>query len=194
MKKTLLLAGVACLFAANANAQLDNKHNMNWYGKEVAPYIGVDYAFDRADYKKEAKQLKKNYNSFLINLGVRTMRYAGMEAFFQQSGNVKSFKNSGNEVKTRFYAFGADMYGYLPIGCDGFNLLGTAGLANYNIKAKYPQKGSDDKNRMGYRIGAGMQYDFTNHIAARVMGRYNYLNAKHLKDLKEVTVGMRYSF
>lgn len=194
MKKTLLLAGVACLFAVNANAQLNNDHNMTWYGREVAPYIGVDYAYDRAGYKKLPGDMKKNYNSVMVNLGVRTMKYTGLEAFFQQSGNVKSLKNSGNGVKTRFYAFGMDMYGYLPIGCDGFNLLGSLGLANYNVKAKYQLGGSEDKNRMGYRIGAGMQYDFTNHIAARVMGRYNYLNAKHLKDLKEVTVGMRYSF
>jgi len=194
MKKTLLLAGVACLFAANANAQLDNKHNMKWYGKEITPYIGVDYAYDRAAYRKEAKQLKKDYNSFVVNLGVRTMRYAGLEAFFQQSGNIKSLKHTGNEVKTKFYAFGADLYGYLPIGCDGFNLLGAVGLANYNVKAKYQQGGEYDKDRLGLRIGGGMQYDFTDHFAARVMGRYNHIGSKQLKNLKEVTVGMRYSF
>lgn len=193
MKKTLLLAGVTCLFAANANAQLDNKHNMNWYGHEVAPYIGVDYAYDKASYKG-VRGMKKEYNSFIVNLGVRTMRYTGLEAFFQQSGNVKSFKNTNREIKSRFYAFGADLYGYLPIGCNGFNMLGSLGMANYNVKAKYTGRGSEDKNRMGYRMGLGMQYDFTNHISARVMGRYNYIGAKHLDNLKEVTVGMRYSF
>jgi len=196
MKKTLLLAGVACLFAANVNARMhgNGDHNMMWYGKEVAPYIGVDYAYDHANYKQEAKGMKKSYNSAIFNMGVRTLRYMGLEAFFQQSANNKSYKHTENPIKTRFYAFGADAYGYMPIGCDGFNLLGSLGLANYNIKAKYALGGSNDKNRMGYRAGLGMQYDFTQHIAARVMGRYNYIGAKHLDNLKEVTVGMRYSF
>jgi len=186
MKKTLLLAGAACLFAVSAaNAK------MNY--SDFSPYIGVDYAYDHASYKGDVKGAKKGYNSGIINAGVRMYEYAGLEAFFQQSGRRKSFKGSEREIRTEFYAYGADLYGYLPVTCYGINLLGSAGLANYNVKEKH-KTGSQDKQRMGYRIGAGVQYDFTKHFAARVMGRYNYIGAKHLDNLKEVTVGLRYNF
>ncbi len=193
MKKTLLLSSVACLFALNANAQLNNDHNMMWYGKEVAPYIGADYAYDYVKSKGDLKNLKKDFNSGIINMGVRTMKYGGLEAFYQHSANTKSFKHTDNPVKSRFYAYGADLHGYMPIGCHGFNIVGALGIANYNLKLK-SQFGSEDKNRMGYRVGAGLQYDFTNHIAARLMGRYTYLGAKYFSHINEVTVGMRYSF
>lgn len=190
MKKTLLLAGVACVIAANASAET------NWYHYDFRPYIGVDYSYDHASYKKEFKALsmKKSYNSGIINVGGRMGKYAGLEAFFQQSLKNKTNKNTDNPVKSSFYAYGADMYGYMPIGCYGFNLLGSVGLANYNMDVKTKQTGKFDKQRMGYRFGAGMQYDITNHLAARVMGRYNYIGAKHLDNLKEVTVGLRYTF
>lgn len=190
MKKTLLLAGVACLFAANANA------GISMYNQEFTPYIGADYVYDHASYKKDAKllSLKKSYNSGMINVGLRAMRYVGLEAFFQQSMTNKTNKNTDYPVKSKFYAYGADLYGYLPIGCYGFNMLGSLGLADYNLDLKVKQAGKYDKQRMGYRMGLGMQYDFTNHFAARVMGRYNYIGAKHLDNLKEVTVGLRYSF
>ncbi len=187
MKKTLLLAGVACLFAASAaNAK------MNY--SDFSPYIGIDYGYDHASYKGDVKGAKKSYNSGIINVGARMYKYSGIEAFFQQSGKRKSFKGTAREVRTEFYAYGADLYGYLPVTCYGINLLGSAGLANYNVKAKTKAGGSEDKQRMGYRIGAGVQYDFNQHFAARVMGRYNYIGAKHLDNMKEITVGLRYSF
>ena len=43
MKKTLLLAGVACLFSVSANA-MD-------LSREFRPYIGLDYVYSHADYK-----------------------------------------------------------------------------------------------------------------------------------------------
>lgn len=45
MKKTLLLAGAACLFPVLANAQMMS-------GNEAKSYIGVDYIYDKADFKK----------------------------------------------------------------------------------------------------------------------------------------------
>ncbi len=81
----------------------------------------------------------------------------------------------------------------MPIGCDGFNLLGTLGLANYNMKVKYV-RGSQNKQRMGYRAGVGMQYNFTENFAARVVGRYSYIGARNLDNLMEVTTGVKFMF
>lgn len=185
MKKTLLLAGVACLFSVSANAMDLNR--------EFKPYIGFDYVYSHADYKKLAKDPKKDYNSGAVNLGTMITPYSSLEAFFQQSGERKSFKGTIDQVKTEFYAYGLDAYGYMPIGCDGFNLLGTLGLANYNMKVKYV-RGSQDKQRMGYRAGVGMQYNFTENFAARVVGRYSYIGARNLDNLMEVTAGVKFMF
>ena len=43
MKKTLLLAGVACLMTANANAGM------------LSPYVGADYVHVNTDYKNKNK-------------------------------------------------------------------------------------------------------------------------------------------
>ena len=69
MKKTLLLAGVACIFSYNANA-------MN-ISSDLKPYIGLDYVYSKADFKGEASRLEKsnllkdNYNSGVINAGIK---------------------------------------------------------------------------------------------------------------------------
>ena len=81
----------------------------------------------------------------------------------------------------------------MPIGCSGFNLLGTIGLANYDLEVK----GAGDKDtwtRVGYRAGIGAQYDFNENWAARVVGRYSYIGTKAVDNLKEVTAGIRYTF
>ena len=68
MKKTLLLAGVACIFSYNANA-------MN-ISSDLKPYIGLDYVYSKADFKGEASRLEKsnllkdNYNSGVLNSAI----------------------------------------------------------------------------------------------------------------------------
>ena len=163
MKKTLLLAGVASIFAFNADAT-----EYNWM-KDWSPYIGADYVYSHGKFGGEA------------------------EAFYQQSGERKSHEAAG-DYKTEFLSYGLDMYGYMPIMCSDFNLLGSLGLANYRVRFKYPTEKAFHKNRIGYRAGIGMQWDFTEHMAVRVMGRYSYLGMSELDNLKEVTVGLRYTF
>ena len=77
MKKTLLLAGVACLFSFGANAA-------DYSLSELRPYVGLDYVYTDANIKKETR-IKTDYNSGAINAGIRFYDYLGLEAFFQQS-------------------------------------------------------------------------------------------------------------
>lgn len=187
MKKTLLLAGVACLFSFGANAA-------DYSMRDLKPYVGLDYVYTHGNIKKETG-IKQDYSSGAVNAGIRFYDYLGLEAFFQQSGERKSMKGTLDQTKSEFYAYGLDLYGYMPIGCDGFNLLGSVGAANYNVKLKYRgHQGSDDKQRVGYRAGVGVQYDITENFSARLMGRYTYLGMKELSGLEEVTAGIRYSF
>ena len=187
MKKEMLMAGAAIFLAGAAQAA------------EINPYMGLDYVFSSADYKSDNnswdKALKKDYNSGAVNLGMRPSQYFSLEGFFQQSTKEKGSYISavGDKIKSEFYAYGADAYGYLPIGCDGWNLLGTVGMANYNFKVKTAE-GSSDKDHLGYRAGVGVQYDMNDKWAMRVVGRYTYIDSAILDNLQEVTAGIRYTF
>ncbi len=188
MNKALLLAGAACiLFSTQAKAQ-------QMFGHEIEPYVGADYIFSAADFKGEANQLKEDYNSGSINVGTRLGKYAGLEAYYQMSGERKTTIED-NKVKSKFHSYGLDLYGYMPLGCtDKVDLLASIGLGNYNLEAKNLPSGKYDKDHMGYRFGVGAQYNFTDHVSARVMGRYTYIDTAALDNLMEVTAGLRYTF
>ena len=57
MKKTLLLSGIACLAAVNANA-------MSWNLSDYRPYIGADYVYSYAKQGSDARHLKDDFNCF----------------------------------------------------------------------------------------------------------------------------------
>ena len=189
MKKVMLLASAAILLSTAVQAA------------EINPYMGLDYAYSKADYKTDKatwdESLKEDYNSLAFNLGMRPSQYFSLEGFFQQSAEAKGDKSSariyGDRIKSKFYAFGLDAYGYLPVGCDGLSLLGTVGLANYNFKVE-SDAGSNDKNHMGYRAGLGLQYDMNENWAMRLVGRYSYIDSREVDNLQEVVAGIRYTF
>ena len=188
-RKTILLAGAAALLSGTVQAM------------EINPYMGLDYVYSHADYKSDHaawdKALKKDYDSGAVNLGMRPSEYFSLEGFFQQSAKSKGalveVTGGSGRLKSEFYAYGLEAYRYMPMGCDGFSLLGTVGLANYNFKIK-DNNGSEDKNHMGYRVGIGAQYDMNENWAMRLVGRYSYIDSKVLDNLQEVTAGIRYTF
>ena len=188
MKKTLLLAGVACVFALQAKAGY-------WADvyNEMHPYIGADYVYSNIKFGGAAKNMRDSYHSPSINIGARMYGYWGLEGFYQQSFKEKKTID-GEKHSAEFLAYGADIYGYMPVMCSQFNLLGSLGLANYRFSFRYPEEASKKQNRVGYRAGIGMQYDFTEHFAFRMMGRYSYLGMKRVNNLKEVTAGLRFTF
>lgn len=184
MKKTLLLAGAACLFSFTANAA------------EYRPYVGADYVFSHGNIKKQA-MVKENYHNVAPNVGVMLGQHASVEAFYQWAfEKTKDF--TGGKSKSEFYGYGIDLYGYMPVpACnEKFSLLGSLGIANYKFKNSYKEVdlGNINKQRVGYRAGIGAQYNFNDNIAARVMARYTFLDTKNIKDLQELTAGLRYTF
>jgi opacity protein-like surface antigen len=187
MKKTLLLAGVAALFASQSQAA-----EYNWM-KEYQPYVGADYVYSNAKFGSNASKMRKAYSSGEVNVGVRMFDYLGLEGFYQQSGQRKRNTSDGS-YKAEFLAYGLDLYGYEPLFCGNFNLLGSVGLANYRARFQYPDEKGKHQNRIGYRFGIGAQYALTENWAVRVMGRYTYLGMERLNNLKEVTAGLRYTF
>ena len=188
MKKTLLLAGIASVICLEAKAGYwSDVYN------EMLPYVGLDYIYSYGKFGGPAKHMKESYHSPSINIGARMYGYWGLEAFYQQSFKGKRTYD-GEKHSTEFLAYGLDAYGYMPVMCSQFNLLASLGLANYRFDFRYPDITSKSQNRVGYRMGIGMQYDFNEHFAFRMMGRYTYINTDRVNNLKEVTAGFRYMF
>ena len=194
MKKTLLLASVACLISSAASANMMDDAKRIYH--ESTPYIGMDYAYTNLDLKGPAKHAKENFNSAKLNLGVDMGKHLGLEAFYQFGGARKAHlreDQGGGTKKFKFNAYGIDAYGYMPLGCaQKISLVGTVGMAVYDTELKYNDKVS--KSKVGYRVGGGAQYKLTDKIAARVIGRYGYVGSKQLNHVAEVTAGLRYSF
>ena len=183
-----------CLIAAAVSAVTMNAQAADWSMSDmVRPYIGADYIYSHAKHGGFANDAKKDYNSWAINVGTDIAHYTSVEAFFQQAGKRKNHF-ADRSLSSEFYAWGLDVYGRMPIMCSNFNLLGSVGLADYNVKYNSNPGGSDDKQRVGYRGGVGFSYDFTNNVSMRVMGRYSYVGMKTLDNLMEVTAGLRYTF
>ncbi len=194
MNKTLLLAGVACLIATSANANMmDSAKNAM---RDMKPYVGIDYAYSNLDLGGAAKYGEENFNTAKVNVGVDMGKHASLEAFYQFGGARKAHlkeRDGGGTKKVKFNAYGLDMYGNMPLGCaQKFSLLATAGIAVYDMEVKHNDKVS--KSRVGYRVGGGAQYKLTDNMAARVIGRYGYVGGRELNHVAEVTAGLRYSF
>ena len=106
MKKTLLLAGVASLFAVNAaNA-------------EVLPYVGLDYNYSSYGMDNYVRDyLEDDYHSLSLIAGAKLHENFGLEAFYQRSLNEKN-SYDGDKYSSRIQSYGVDALGYLPLGCD----------------------------------------------------------------------------
>ncbi len=175
----LLTAVSAIALATSANAL------------EFRPYVGAQYNLTSASVKNMPNMDMHTYSVFL---GTDYNRYFGTEVFYQNS-NKWHKKIGGVKNKVDFAAYGLDAYGYLPLGCDRvFSLLGTAGIANYDYDMDTGAgKGSD--NGLGYRLGAGMQYNVTNNIAIRGLVRYIWADKLDGMDhMMEYSLGAKYSF
>lgn len=191
MKKMLLLATAATLLSMNANANMM---------QDMKPYIGLDYVYTDADISKvdHVSMYKHKFDSANINIGMRTCNM-GVEAYYQMSTKEKKTVLDTYKTKTDFYSFGADLMGYKPV-YEKVELIGALGLGQYDFTAKGHEiatgqklKHRDDSG-IGIRMGAGVQYNFTDHFAVRAMGRYTWLDVDHVNHLQEFVIGARYSF
>ena len=111
MKKTLLLAGVACIFSYNANA-------MN-ISSDLKPYIGLDYVYSKADFKGEASRLEKsnllkdNYNSGVINAGIKLGKVNQKNIFNILLTIAAALLSALTSVNVIFILIGAMMIGII---------------------------------------------------------------------------------
>ena len=184
MKKSLLLtSAIACFMSANANA-------MNLM--EMRPNVGAEYVYSYAKQGSYAQKAKDNYHSPKFDLGIEWMKNIDTEFSYQMTGKLKSKSTLGEKMKSSFQAYALDVYGKYPLMCSPLSAVGTLGGAIYSLDYKgLPNKST---TKVGYRAGVGMQYDFNEHVAARVIGRYSYINSNYLNNLMEVNAGLFYRF
>ena len=185
MKKIFSLALVVSLVAAtSARAARDG---------DYLPYVGLDYSYSDTT----AKHLRPHYNSASVNVGTMYNRFFGTEMFYQISDSYKT-RSGLDKSKSSFQAYGLDVYGYLPLGCDQtFSLLGTAGIAEYTVTNKFTY-GTSEKSRdhgYGYRLGLGAQYSIDNNWSVRAVARYIGLDKIDEADhMMEYSLGAKYNF
>lgn len=179
-KNIALLAAVSAIaLATSANAL------------EFRPYVGAQYNLTSPSVKYMPNMDMHTYSVFV---GTDYNRYFGTEVFYQNSNKWHKVVN-GAKTKVDFAAYGLDAYGYLPLGCDRvWSLLGTAGIANYDFDGDQGA-GKEEDNGLGYRLGAGLQYNVTNNIAVRGLVRYIWADKLDMMDhMMEYSLGVKYSF
>ncbi|MBR2299721.1 MAG: porin family protein [Alphaproteobacteria bacterium] len=180
MKKTLLLAGVASVFAFSAQAI------------EFTPYVGADY---NVNFTNKASfldgKIPGKYHSGSIVAGTKVSPYAAVEAFGELSRHA--WKKS---VHSEYGAYGVDAFGILPLGCYGeWEVLGTAGIGRYRFERKDKNfSGSKTFHVWGYRLGAGVQYNITENWGVRAMYRHVAFVNKVVRGFDTLSFGVRYAF
>ena len=189
MNKTMtaLIAAVSvAAFAAGANAF------------EYNPYVGINYNYSDTSYEG-TEGYEPLFNSASVSLGSSYNKYFGTEIFYQISDNYgKKYTNS--KAGSNFQAYGIDLYGYLPLGCDQvLSLVGTVGVAEYDFEDKNTENGfareTYDDNGIGWRIGAGAQYSIDENWDVRAIARYvNFNKLDRADDMVEYSAGIKYNF
>lgn len=182
MKKTLLLAGAASLFALNAQA-------LDW-----TPYFGADYthAFTHGSHY-EGLAVPSHADAGTLSFGLKMMPYLSFEMFAEYSKHENK-----TDVRTNYHGYGIDAIGSLPFGCKKqFELLGTVGMSRYYNEVKVKATGDmHEKYDWGYRFGGGIQYNITDRWSARAMYRHIIFNNSRFaySNFDVLSIGVRYYF
>lgn len=175
MKKVLLLAGVAGMVAANAEAI------------DFTPYAGLDATYSTIDADRASNINNKNWAGAIV-LGGRTDHY-GLEAYFENS-----LREHETGMKTRNRKYGIDVLGFQPLGCSGrWEGVASAGLT-WNRVRTHANGDVHNDNGYGERLGAGLQYALTEKTSVRAMYHYNWIHHSVVNNANEITLGVRYAF
>lgn len=181
MKKILNILTISAICSTCVNAYaVENNYK---------PYIAADYAYSVANLENDHSY----YNSGKLSVGSEYNKYFGTEVFYQYSDKQKNDSTKDLE-SSYFQAYGLDMIGYLPLGCDEkFALLGTAGIGLYTLKSNYRFSKDVSDNGFGYRVGGGVSYKIDNNWSVRLMGRYIGIDKiENLNHMAEYSVGIKY--
>ena len=195
MKKIGLLAAALCLFSADADAFL------------LSPYVGADYNYSSLNLGRTNEDLyADDFNSIGVTAGVKLLSFLSIEGFYQQSENkdntVRNRFIEGDEFSTKLKlkSYGVDLVGdVLNLGI--VELLSSIGYGYYdadisntvNINGVGGRRSFNEEGN-GLRLGIGGQINPLPSLGIRAMFRYTMTDMDAVKNMKEVTVGVRYYF
>ena len=195
MKKIGLLAAALCLFSADAGAAF------------VSPYVGADYNYSSLNFGRESEDFyADNFNSLGVVAGVKLLSFLSVEGFYQQSENkdntVRNHFVEGDEFSTKLKlkSYGVDLVGdVLNLGI--VEILSSVGYGYYdadvtntvNINGVGGRRSFHEEGN-GLRLGIGGQINPLPSLGIRAMFRYTVTDMDAVKNMKEVTVGVRYYF
>ena len=195
MKKIGLLAAALCLFSADAGAAF------------VSPYVGADYNYSSLNFGRESEDFyADNFNSLGVVAGVKLLSFLSVEGFYQQSENkdntVRNHFVEGDEFSTKLKlkSYGVDLVGdVLNLGI--VEILSSVGYGYYdadvtntvNINGVGGRRSFNEEGN-GLRLGIGGQINPLPSLGSRAMFRYTVTDMDAVKNMKEVTVGVRYYF
>ena len=173
MKKVLLLAGIAGMVAANAQAF------------DVTPYVGLDATYGMIDSDTGSYVSSKNWSGAPV-IGVRTDHY-GLEAAYDHG--LRQHKEGQS---SRLSKYTIDALAFQQLGCSGrWEGVASAGVT-FNHFDGHGWYESD--HGYGERLGAGLQYALSENLAARAMYHYNWIHQSFVNNANEISLGLRYSF
>lgn len=195
MKKIGLLAAALCLFSADAGAAF------------VSPYVGADYNYSSLNFGRESEDFyADNFNSLGVVAGVKLLSFLSVEGFYQQSENkdntVRNHFVEGDEFSTKLKlkSYGIDLVSdVLNLGI--VEILSSVGYGYYdadvtntvNINGVGGRRSFNEEGN-GLRLGIGGQINPLPSLGIRAMFRYTVTDMDAVKNMKEVTVGVRYYF
>ncbi len=179
-------------------------------------YIGTDLGFSSLRLSDEDlnHDIKRSNFNLTGSFGVRINSYFGVEAFYtksDESSKKYTERDAGETLsltaKVSYEGFGVDLLGYVPIE-QNLDFLFGVGLASYdfegNVSAKATSNSSSQSARErgkitttseALRLGIGLQYQLTDHVAFRAMGSYVHLfDDDEVKRMLEGSLGLRFMF
>ncbi|MBO4285069.1 MAG: porin family protein [Alphaproteobacteria bacterium] len=202
MNKTLLLAGAAAMFAANAQAL------------EVTPYVAarISYDFTRNNAVVNSMKIKGNDNTWGSHIAVGAKHGAFRLETEYNGGKTAKKKYKGEEIdakinlKTRSLMVNA----YYDINlCSRFTpYVGVgAGIAKLDLRGNLGGQAVEKVNtsNFAWQIGAGVSYAATDSMdvdfgyryvdtGAAYVAKGDLLNAKLNTARHEIYAGIRYNF
>lgn len=172
----------------------------------IRPVLGADFVYSVLNFSDDSGIIKEfaedEYKAFSVSLGAKFNPYFGIEGFYQHSEEGESpslyhYDLGRGKLKTSYIAYGVDLIGYLPTDVQNVTLLGSIGLGQYELEAKYDGRYgsiSDTEDELGIRLGAGLQTSINENLSFRLMGRYSHINSDAVDNMIDLTAGFRFYF
>lgn len=217
MKKTIFTAAILAVLSLPAQAQefefkpyvgFDLQRSLYSYNKNADLGGGVTLNADSL--------FEDSLNGINVHAGARFHKHFGAEIGYfstrNESKNIAATDIVGTiggapvaagapgRSKVRVQGLTLDGLGYLPLGDqERFELIGTAGISWSRAKANFNTPGvgstSDKASEIGFRAGAGAQFNVTDKMNLRGLVRYQTADFDDIADRAWIySMGLNYGF